>query len=64
MNVPGRSSRLAVLAARFKQPSSWAGIGLLVTALKPDVPFELLVQAGTAVCALLAFLLQEPSNGK
>jgi hypothetical protein len=56
-------SRLSGFLNKFKQPSSWAGLGLLWSFFGPrNVPFDLVVQAGVAICALLAILLQEDAS--
>jgi len=46
--------------SKLAQPSTWAGLGLLWMAFSPlAVPWETVVNAVTAVCALLAVLLDE-----
>jgi len=49
---------------RFKEPSSWAGIALLINIVSPLVGIppgtgEALVQLGTAACAFGAVFLSE-----
>ena len=49
---------------KLAQPSTWAGFGLLWTAFGPGhVPWDIVVNAAIAVCALLAVVLDErPSD--
>lgn len=52
------------LIERFKEPSSWAGIALLINIVSPLVGIppgtgEALVQLGTAACAFGAVFLSE-----
>lgn len=45
---------------KLAQPSTWAGLGLLWSVFSPlAVPWELVVNAVTAVAALLAVVLDE-----
>jgi hypothetical protein len=45
---------------KLAQPSTWAGLGILWFAFAGNlVPWELVINAITAVCALLAVLLDE-----
>lgn len=49
---------------RFKEPSSWAGIAVLISVAGnlvgiPAGAGELIVNAGSSVCALAAFFLKE-----
>ncbi len=45
---------------RMKEPSSWAGIGILWAIVGPHwLPWEIVTQAGAAVCGLLALVLRE-----
>jgi hypothetical protein len=45
---------------RMREPSSWAGMGILWTLLGPKLlPWDLVVNAGAGICALLAVLLRE-----
>jgi hypothetical protein len=51
---------------RFKEPSSWAGIGVLLSMLFPFVGLSgdaatAVVQAGTALCGAAAIILKEKS---
>lgn len=50
------------LANRLKEPSSWAGVGVLVGALglqvAPDT-WHSIVQIGTGIAGLLAVILKE-----
>lgn len=49
---------------KLRQPSTWAGLGLLWSLFGPKaVPWEIVVNAITAVAALLAILLNENGNG-
>lgn len=49
------------LVERFKQPSSWAGLGLLWSVFGPKyIPWDLIVNFGVALAALLAVVLREP----
>lgn len=53
-------SKLEVLVDRLKQPSTWAGLGILWSFFGPSyVPWDVVVDAGTAVAALLAVLLSD-----
>lgn len=50
--------------ARFKEPSSWAGIAVLINVLGPLVGLppggaDVLVQAGAGVAAAVAFFMAE-----
>lgn len=55
-------SKLGVLVDRLKQPSTWAGLGILWSFFGPSyVPWDVVVNAGTAVAALLAVLLSDRS---
>lgn len=52
------------LVQRFKEPSSWAGIAVLVNLLAPMIGIppgigEAIVAAGTGIAGLLAFFLKE-----
>lgn len=52
------------IISRFKEPSSWAGIAVLINILGPAVGIppggaELIVQAGAALAAVLAFFVAE-----
>jgi hypothetical protein len=52
----------AYLLARLSEPSSYAGLGAVLTLLGWNLPQPLLadiVQAAAALCALVAFLLKE-----
>lgn len=56
------------LADRFKEPSSWAGIAVLINLLAPAVGIpvglgELIVNAGASVAALAAVFLAEKPAG-
>jgi len=45
---------------KLAQPSTWAGLGLLWSVFSPmAVPWEIVVNAITAVAALLAIVLDE-----
>jgi hypothetical protein len=49
---------------RFKEPSSWAGIAMLINIISPVAGIppgvgEALVQLGTAGCAFFAVFLKE-----
>ena len=53
---------LAYLLARLGEPSSYAGLGAILTLLGWNLPQPLLAdiaQAAAGLCALLAFLLKE-----
>lgn len=51
---------MRVSLTKLAQPSTWAGIGLLWALFAPSgIPYELVVNAVTAVCALLAVVLNE-----
>lgn len=55
---------MSAFIQRFKEPSSWAGIGVLLSVVGPLVGIppggaEILVNAGSAVAAALAFFLKE-----
>ena len=48
---------------KLAQPSTWAGLGLLWSVFAPgQIPFDLLVNAVTAVAALLAVILDEKAS--
>jgi hypothetical protein len=52
----------AYLLARFSEPSSYAGVGAVLTLVGWNLPEPVLgqiAQALAALCALLAFLLKE-----
>lgn len=43
---------------KLKLPTTWAGFGILWLAFGPKfIPWEAIVQAGTAIAALLAIIL-------
>jgi len=49
--------------SKLAQPSTWAGLGLLWFAFAPgNIPFDLVVQAVTAIAAILAIVLDERSD--
>jgi hypothetical protein len=53
---------LAYLLARLSEPSSYAGLGAILTLLGWNLPQPLLAdiaQAAAGFCAVLAFLLKE-----
>ena len=53
---------LAYLLARLSEPSSYAGLGAILTLLGWNLPQPVLadiVQAAAGICALVAFLLKE-----
>jgi len=46
--------------SKLAQPSTWAGLGLLWFAFAPGaIPFDLVVQAITAIAGILAIVLDE-----
>jgi uncharacterized membrane protein len=52
------------ILARFKEPSSWAGIAVLISVAGnligiPAGASELIVNAGASICALAAFFMTE-----
>jgi hypothetical protein len=52
------------LVQRFKEPSSWAGIAVLVNVMAPMIGIppgvgDAVVAAGTGIAGLLAFFLKE-----
>ena len=52
----------AYLLARLSEPSSYAGLGAVLTLLGWNLPQPLLAditQAAAALCAIIAFLLKE-----
>ena len=55
---------MAQILNRFKEPSSWAGIAVLISVAGnlvgiPAGAGELIVNAGSSVCALAAFFMTE-----
>lgn len=55
------------LIDRLQEPSSWAGIGLLLSVIAPalgisSVAVDALVHAGTAVAGAAAIIMKEKSN--
>lgn len=57
---------MGFLAQRFKEPSSWAGIALLINTIGPMVGLppgvgEIVTTVGTALAAAVAFFLKEKS---
>lgn len=60
------------LLERFKEPSSWAGIGVLLSLFGVNIAPEgmtIVVTLATAICGALAFFLNErkktdPTTGK
>lgn len=49
--------------SKLAQPSTWAGLGLLWSFFAPvNVPWEMLVNALTAVAGILAVILNENGN--
>ena len=53
---------LAYLLARLSEPSSYAGLGAVLTLLGWNLPQPLLadiIQAAAGLCAVLAFILKE-----
>lgn len=56
---------MKALANRFKEPSSWAGIAVLATMFGvPSGMAEAAVQAGVAICAVVAILAPEKAPAK
>lgn len=58
---------MAFLANRFKEPSSWAGIALLINTLGPLAGLppgvgEVVTSVGTALAGALAFILHEKAR--
>lgn len=57
---------MGYLADRFKEPSSWAGIALLINTIGPLIGMppgtgEIVTTVGTALAAAAAFFLHEKS---
>jgi hypothetical protein len=55
----------AHVAARFKEPSSWAalaGVAALVGVNVPAAEWQLIANAGAGIMALVAFFLPENST--
>lgn len=53
------------LLERFKEPSSWAGVGVLLGLFGVKIApegMELLAVAAAAVCGVLAFFLKEKAK--
>lgn len=44
---------------KFKQPSSWAGLAAIGALFAPHIPIEYVVEAGAAICGLVAFFMNE-----
>lgn len=58
---------MAVFVKRFKEPSSWAGIGILLGVVAPyvGIPIEginAIMSAGAAVCGAAAFFIKESGS--
>lgn len=54
------SPKLRALVLKLREPSTWAGLGLMWAVFGPSfIDWQLIVNAGTAVAALLAVLLGE-----
>lgn len=58
---------MAAIVARFKEPSSWAGIAVLLSVAAPHIglPIEgvnAIVNAGAAVCSVLAIVMKEKAG--
>ena len=55
-------SKIAAIANRFKEPSSWAGLGMLATLLGlhlSSVEVGYIVDIGMGICGLTAFFMPE-----
>ena len=55
---------MAAVVQRFKEPSSWAGIAVLLSIAAPHIglPIEgvnAIINAGAAICGAAAFFLKE-----
>ena len=51
---------------RFKEPSSWAGIGVLLSLLAPHIGLAAdavtaIIQAGAAICGAASIVMKEKS---
>lgn len=60
-------SKIKKLADKFKQPSSWAGLGVLSLLAPAAFPAYVVAEIGTVgagVCALLAFFLDEKTGNE
>ena len=58
---------MANIVNRFKEPSSWAGIGILLSVVAPyiGIPIEginAIMSAGAAVCGAAAFFVKESGS--
>lgn len=56
---------MKAIAARFKEPSTWAGLGALLAALGIGLPEALwgqIAMAGMAVAGLIAMILPEQGH--
>ena len=53
------------LLNRFKEPSSWAGIAVLVSTVAPNVPSSAIqtgITTAAGICALAAFFVKEKAQ--
>jgi hypothetical protein len=55
---------MANIVNRFKEPSSWAGIGILLSVVAPYIGIpvdgiDAIISAGAAFCGAAAFFVEE-----